>query len=124
MSCCFLCEVEGLLSEASGGKKGLMPASQWINFSNVSGRSFNELTDNGIFLFSNSGNTSIFEEAGIGNQSGYGMALIFKSINSPYITQFIHFYSITDSSKMNVYLRFSPDNGVTWNNLKYQINNL
>lgn len=102
--------VAELMPVATAEKNGLMNKLQYVNYGNVSNKSFNEVLDLGRYVFSKEN----FSDSDMPQKGGYGILEVIAVSGHQYRLQRFTFVDTKDSNKAKVMIRLSLDKGKTW----------
>ena len=100
----------GLMPVATAEKNGLMNKLQYVNYGNVSNKSFNEVLDLGRYVFSKTD----FSDSDMPQKGGYGILEVIAVPGHQYKLQRFTFVDTKDSNKAKVMIRLSLNRGETW----------
>lgn len=102
--------VAELMPVATAEKNGLMDKLQYVNYGNVSNKSFNEVVDLGRYVFSKTD----FSDSDMPQKGGYGILEVIAVPGHQYKLQRFTFVDTKDSNKAKVMIRLSLNRGETW----------
>ena len=92
---------------ATARKDGLMPASQYMSYRNISAEDFDDVLDKGVYIFSKGTSFANFGDP----TTGYGLLEVVR--NGSYILQRLTFHS-NSTLLPEVRQRISFNNGADW----------